>query len=218
MAKGSGHQNSCRKAHWEKVFAEKAPNEVSWYQARPEISLAMIQATGAGKEARIIDVGGGASAHVDYLLDTGYRYVTVLDISGGAIRMARRRLGERANTVAWLERDITLGPLGQKFNIWHDRAVFHFLTDAEDLDRYLATLNDTLSPGGQLIIATFAPDGPRRCSGLKTKRYSVQDLCETLGQDYSLQETISEAHKTPSGAIQHFIYCRFLRFASDASA
>jgi SAM-dependent methyltransferase len=177
----------------------------------------MIRASGAGKDARVIDVGGGASSLVDHLLDAGYRKITVLDISGGSIRLARQRLSERANRVAWLERDITLGPLGQKFNVWHDRAVFHFLTDDEDRQHYLATLNDALSPGGHLIIATFAPDGPNRCSGLETKRYSQRSLCKTLGQNYSLQETISEAHQTPTGAIQHFIYCRFLKIAGEIS-
>jgi SAM-dependent methyltransferase len=212
----SNHQkpdthHSIEKLHWEKVYARKPANAVSWYQAHPEISLAMIQTCGAGKEARVIDVGGGASTLVDHLLGAGYRYVTVLDIAGNAIFRARQRLGKKANNVTWLERDITSPLLDQTYDIWHDRAVFHFLTESEERERYLATLNEALVPGGHLIIATFALDGPTRCSGLEVQRYSLESLSRTLGSDYLLQETRSEAHQTPSGSIQHYIYCRYIR-------
>jgi SAM-dependent methyltransferase len=203
-----------KKAHWEEVYAARGPAEMSWHQADPRLSLALIDATGAGSDASLIDVGGGASTLVDHLLDAGHRSITVLDIAEGAIQQARARLGERADTVTWLVQDISAGLPGRHYDIWHDRAVFHFLTDAGDRRRYLAALRQALRPGGHLILATFAPDGPTQCSGLRVMRYSRESLSETLGGHFRLVESLAEAHRTPRGALQHFVYCRYTRNAA----
>jgi len=195
--------------HWEAVYAGRDPDEVSWYQARPEYSLAMIRDTGKGPDAGILDIGGGTSRLVDCLLDDGYRDITVLDIAESAIRQARGRLGKRAGRVRWLAQDVTDGLGGEACDIWHDRAVFHFLVDAGARRRYLEVLGETLRPGGDLIMATFAPDGPDQCSGLPVLRYDPEALGGTLGPRYLLLDTRTEAHRTPGGKTQHFVYCRF---------
>jgi SAM-dependent methyltransferase len=203
------------KNHWEQVYLKKQPDAVSWYQLHPEYSLAMIEATGAGIEARIIDVGGGASTLVDHLLAAGYRHLTVLDISPTAIARARERLGEQANRISWLEVDVIDYIPKQGLEIWHDRAVFHFLTSAEERARYLAALNKALKPGGHAILATFAEDGPDKCSGLEVVRYSPESLNRAVGHGLRLIETRSELHHTPRGGIQQFVYCRFIRTDTD---
>lgn len=199
------------KDHWEVVYTRKKTTEVSWYQSHPEHSLALIETTGCGSQARIIDVGGGASTLVDHLISAGYRNVTVLDIAQGAIAQAKARLGEQASRVTWQEGDITgFAPTGQ-FDIWHDRAVFHFLTDEEDRASYLAVLNKALKPEGQAIIATFAENGPAQCSGLSVVCYTPETLSHVLGPAYRLIETRTEDHHTPHGGVQQFVYCRFCR-------
>lgn len=200
-----------KKAHWERVYAKREPTEVSWYQERPDTSLELLEATELGKEAELIDVGGGASTLVDHLLGAGYSGVTVLDISATAIERTRRRVGERAGDVTWLERDITAGLPEGGFDLWHDRAVFHFLVQDEDRRSYVSALKQALKPAGHVIVATFGPDGPKKCSGLPVARYSPEILSETLGYEFDLQETRAETHRTPSDAIQHFVYCRFRR-------
>lgn len=200
-----------RKAHWEKVYAEKSPKEVSWYQPRPERSLALIQATGLGPEAALIDVGGGASTLVDNLLQSGYRDLAVLDISGAALAHTRQRLGPAAAEVAWYEADVTEFRPPRAFDIWHDRAVFHFLTEAADRAAYLEALRAGLRPGGHLILATFALDGPEKCSGLPVQRYDAAALAATLGADFELLGEESEAHLTPAEATQRFGYFHFRR-------
>ena len=206
-----GNTSSSRKAHWEQVYAEKQPGETSWYQLHPEYSLAMIEDTGLGIGASLIDVGGGASTLVDHLLATGYQHVNVLDIAHTAIEQAKARLGKQANMVNWLEADITDYAPAQLFDIWHDRAVFHFLTSEMQRSRYLATLNKALKPGGHAIIATFAEDGPNLCSGLEVVCYSPESLNRALGHTLRLAETRSEEHTTPGGGVQKFNYCRFVR-------
>lgn len=200
-----------RKAHWEQVYRDKRPEEVGWYQASPELSLALIAATGQGQDARLLDVGGGASHLVDRLLDRGYRRLTVLDISTAALAHARTRLGARATHVNWIEADATDFGLGHEVDIWHDRAVFHFLIEPPDRAAYIAQLDRHLSPQGQAIIAAFAPDGPERCSNLPVVRYSAEALAETLGTRFRLIESRAEQHQTPSGARQSFLYHRFCR-------
>ena len=153
-----------RKAHWETIYTTKAPTDVSWFQASPDLSLELIAATGAGKNARIIDVGGGASVLVDQLLDAGCIRVTVLDISATALRHAKERLGPRAERVTWIEADVTAGTLAGTFDVWHDRAVFHFLTDPEDRARYLDAVDRAVPTGGHVIIAPFASELERRTS------------------------------------------------------
>jgi len=200
-----------RKDHWEQVYSEKKSSEVSWFQQRPDVSLALIQATGIDATARFIDIGGGASTLVDFLLDAGYQELSVLDIAHSAIAQAKRRLGERADKVKWIECDITKFSPAIAFDLWHDRAVFHFLCDEADRSSYLQVLRHALRPGGQVIIATFNLDGPEKCSGLDIMRYSPETMSAALGEAFQLIETSTEDHVTPSGAVQSFVYCRFKR-------
>ena len=196
------------KAHWDNLHASKKPTDVSWHQTHLQKSLELVSVTGVDPSARIIDVGGGASTLVDDLLAAGYRHVTVLDISSTAIRNARVRLGKRADEVMWLEGDITRVELPLRYyDLWHDRAVFHFLTDAEDRRRYVNAVNQAVKPGGHVIVATFGPHGPLQCSGLDIVRYTPESLHHEFGDDFRLLQSITEDHVTPAGKHQEFIYC-----------
>ena len=196
------------KQHWEQVYSSKASDAVSWFQPHAELSLRLIHQTGLGKDAAIIDVGGGASTLVDDLVAEGYRDVTVLDLSGAALEVAKRRLGARADRVHWLEGDITQVdfPL-HRYDIWHDRAVFHFLTDPDDRQAYVEQALHALRPGGHAIVATFAEDGPEKCSGLQVMRYAPDALHAEFGEPFQLLEHVREEHHTPAGAAQQFVYC-----------
>jgi SAM-dependent methyltransferase len=200
-----------KQAHWDSVYATRSPDAVSWYQARPGTSLEFIGRTGKGKDARIVDVGGGASCLVDVLLDDGFERVTVLDISQEALGRAKERLGDRARLVNWVAADITRWTPSSAFDIWHDRAVFHFLVNPEDRRAYRATLTSALSVGGQVIIGTFASDGPERCSGLPVARYEPDTLAAELGSDLRLVDCTHEDHLTPGGKVQRFQFSRFVR-------
>lgn len=200
-----------RKGHWEQVYRDKSPLEVSWYQAEPALSLALIEATGCPHDAAIIDVGGGASVLVDRLLEAGYRHPAVLDLAGAALEHARRRLGARADAVEWFEADVTTFDPPHAFDLWHDRAVFHFLTEVDDRHRYRDTLLRALCPGGHLILAAFAVGGPERCSGLEVVQYDVDRVLALFGDDFDLIETREESHQTPGGAAQRFGYFRLVR-------
>ena len=200
-----------RQAHWQGVYTRKNEDEVSWYQARPEVSLRFIANAGPGREAAIIDAGGGASRLVDHLLEAGHADVTVLDIAEAALEKARARLGEGAERVRWIAADLLSWRPDRQFDIWHDRAVFHFLTEAEDRQRYVDVLQSALKPGGHVIIATFAPDGPEKCSGLPVMRHSPQSIAAELGDGFALVETADEHHVTPAGRMQHFNYARLKR-------
>ncbi len=204
-----------RQAHWEGVYSKKKSTEVSWYQQHPERSFELIKATGVDPSASIIDIGGGASTLVDLLLDAGYQNLSVLDIAHGAIEQAKSRLGrskiEWADKVEWLEQDITRFIAEESFDVWHDRAVFHFLTDADDRLSYVEAMSNALKPGGHAIVATFNLDGPEKCSGLDVVRYSPETMSAILGEGFQLVETRSEKHETPGGASQSFVYCRFIR-------
>jgi ubiquinone/menaquinone biosynthesis C-methylase UbiE len=203
------------KDHWEKVYTSKATDAVSWFQPHAELSLKLIKSTGAGKDAAIIDVGGGASTLVDDLLTEGYSDLTVLDLSANALDVARNRLGERANKVHWLEADITQVELpAKRYDIWHDRAVFHFLTTQKERDAYVRTVFYSVKPGGYVIIATFAEDGPLQCSGLPVMRYRADDLHDEFGDAFQLLDHRKEEHHTPSGAVQQFVYCYCRRAGS----
>jgi SAM-dependent methyltransferase len=214
------------KSHWEQVYATKSPLEVSWYQPTPAMSLRMIEAAGVTRDEAIIDVGGGASLLVDHLLDAGYANLTVLDISAAALEHARQRLasGGRAATVRWIEGDVLDFQAPQRFLLWHDRAVFHFLTDPADRRRYVQSLRSHLcaadpppgvsaseapGSGAQVIVATFAVDGPPRCSGLDVTRYDAAAIGRELGEEFELLETADETHTTPWGAQQRFEWFRF---------
>ena len=196
------------KAHWDKVYSTKSPTEVSWYQAYPGRSLALIRATGAQPTDPIIDIGGGASLLPDQLLAAGFRDITVLDISSEALRTLAQRLGESAK-VTLLQQDVTEFRPARLYKVWHDRAVFHFLTDPEDRKRYMSALRQGLQSSGHLIIATFGPQGPERCSGLPVVRYGADALAAQLGHEFELLDSSLEMHRTPSGAGQQFLYCHF---------
>jgi SAM-dependent methyltransferase len=198
-----------RRAHWEKIYTTKGLRDVSWTQATCTQSLDFIRKAKLPPEAPIIDIGGGASVLVDELLDLGYRDLTVLDVSAAALSIVRTRLGSRMDRVAWLEQDITKGPLPRSFALWHDRAVFHFLTDAVDREAYARTLSASLQPGGYLILSGFAKDGPLTCSGLDVRRYDCEDVQRELGGSLELLDRAKEDHATPFGTVQKFSYCFF---------
>ena len=196
------------KDHWETVYTTKATDTVSWFQEHARLSLDLIHATGAGREAGIIDVGGGASRLVDDLLAEGYSDLTVLDLSAAAMQAARQRLGAQESKVHWIEADITQVDLPVKrYDIWHDRAVFHFLTTQKQRDAYVRTVFYSVKPGGYVIVATFAEDGPLQCSGLPVMRYRADDLHDEFGDAFTLLKHQKEEHHTPSGAVQQFVYC-----------
>jgi SAM-dependent methyltransferase len=200
-----------RKEHWDKVYGNKLPTELTWFQARPETSLTLIRDCGLGPEVRIIDVGSGTSLLPALLLEEGFRHLSILDASSKALELAEEQFGSRASEVEWFESDILDFEPPHRWELWHDRAVFHFLTSEEDQAAYCRVMNRALEPGGHVIIATFAVDGPTRCSGLDVVRHSPESLGEVLGEEYRLSGFRREAHESPTGAIQNFIYTRFQR-------
>jgi ubiquinone/menaquinone biosynthesis C-methylase UbiE len=196
------------KTHWEHIYETKAPTQVSWFQEHAQYSLQFIQNTGIQKTDHIIDIGGGASTLVDDLLADGYQHITVLDISATALHTTQQRLATRAKEITWLEADITQAWLPYQFyDVWHDRAVFHFLTNSEDRQRYVDTVREAVKPGGHVIVATFANDGPEKCSGLQVMRYAPESLHDEFGADFKLINSTRETHHTPFGTEQKFIYC-----------
>jgi len=200
-----------QREHWRQAYAGKREDEVGWYQVSPDTSLALIENSCAGTEARIIDVGGGASRLVDVLLDRGFRRLTVLDIADTGLRQAQERLGGRASRVQWVIADITAWNPVDPYDLWHDRAVFHFLTEKNERAKYCAVLERTLAPGGHAVIGTFAPDGPQMCSGLPVIRHDAESLGRELGPAFKDVETVLEDHTTPGGEVQHFQFTRFAR-------
>lgn len=196
------------KTHWETVYTRKAPETVSWYRPHLEASLALIErAAGGNKSASIIDVGGGESTLVDDLLARGYEHIAVLDISQVAIEVTQKRLGRAAEKVQWIAADITEAlELPSSFDIWHDRAVFHFLTVAEQRIAYVRNAINTVKPGGHLIISTFGPEGPAKCSGLDAMRYDAESLRNEFGVRFRAVESSKELHCTPKGNTQQFLY------------
>ncbi|KRP87488.1 SAM-dependent methyltransferase [Bradyrhizobium yuanmingense] len=202
---------SDRSNHWDHVYATKGEAEVSWYQDSPAISLAMIRAAGSDRDTTIIDVGGGASRLVDALLQDGYRDIAVLDLSANALAAAKKRIGQAASTVDWIVADATTWRPARTYDVWHDRAAFHFLTDPRDRVAYVERLRSAVRPGGHVIIATFAPDGPEKCSGLPVQRHDSASLAAELGPEFKLVETRSETHHTPWHSTQAFQFSRFRR-------
>ena len=198
-----------RKQHWEQVYRQKSDETLSWFQPRPEISLDLIHAVGLRKTEALIDVGGGASRLVDQLLAEGYTDLTVLDIAQQALITARTRLGNSASQVHWIAADLTAWQPGRSYRLWHDRAVFHFLTDPVERAAYRKNLEAALAPGGTAIIASFALEGPERCSGLPVQRYSPQTLAAELGSGFRLLQHRHDAHHTPADRIQQFQYSVF---------
>ena len=202
-----------QKAHWDAVYATKGERDVSWFQESPAVSLDLIAATGAKPDDPIVDIGGGASRLVDALLDRGFEAVTVLDLSGQALAVASARLGPRAAQVRWIVADVTAWQPTETFAVWHDRAAFHFLTAAEDRAAYAQRVRNAVRPGGHVIIGTFAPDGPERCSGLPVMRHDAASIGEVLGPSFALVETRRDDHVTPMGTTQRFQFSRFRRVA-----
>lgn len=200
------------KQHWETTYASKNATEVSWYQMHATQSLALIKRAETDLNQPIIDVGGGASTLVDDLLRYGYEDLSVLDISAQALSVAKSRLGTQAQSVTWLEYNILEAQLpSNHYAVWHDRAVFHFLTEANEREQYLTILQQALRIDGRVIMATFALDGPKKCSGLPTQRYSIELLTQAMGSAFELVEHTTEMHTTPAGKPQHFIYAHFRR-------
>jgi ubiquinone/menaquinone biosynthesis C-methylase UbiE len=196
-----------RKTHWETVYQTKPSDTVSWFEPAPTRSMALLTSAGLTTSSDVIDVGGGDSLLAGALLDHGVGHVTVLDISGAALARAQARLGDRAAEVTWIEGDITgveLPPTS--YDLWHDRAVFHFLTAADDRAQYIAAAARCVRAGGALIIATFAPDGPTRCSGLEVVRYSPEDLASAFEEAFVLRHGFVDTHRTPGGAEQRFSF------------
>jgi SAM-dependent methyltransferase len=198
-------------AHWQEVYKRKAPDEVSWFEAVPHHSLALIAEAGIDVDTAVIDAGGGESRLAGELLSRGYRDVTVADISPTALKGARDELGGRADQVQWIVADVRRQEFGRRFDLWHDRAAFHFMVDDTGRDRYLGTLRNSLRPGGHLIMATFGPDGPTRCSGLPVHRYGEAELLETLGGEFALVSSRLDMHRTPAGKHQQFLYLHLRR-------
>lgn len=196
------------KTHWETIRQTKTPSQVSWYQEHSLLSLQFITNTGVDKSGQIIDIGGGISTLVDDLLANDYQNVSVLDISAASLYTAQQRLGSQAPKVNWIEADITQAQLPSQFyDVWHDRAVFHFLTNAEDRQKYVETVRHSVKQGGHVIVATFAPDGPQKCSGLEVVRYSEDSLHNEFGDDFEVVDSTRETHHTPFGTDQKFVYC-----------
>ena len=200
-----------RKDHWENVYKAKGENEVSWFQGTPTPSLELMAFVDASPGTAIIDVGGGASRLVDFLVQMGIGGVTVLDLSQAALTIPKARLGGRADQVKWVVADVTSWEPQRVYDLWHDRAVFHFLTDEHDRKAYVARLVKAVKPGGHAIIGTFAPDGPERCSGLPVVRYDAESLGKALGSAFDLVETRRHRHLTPWGTEQRFQFSLFVR-------
>ena len=203
-----------RQDHWQSVYTKKSESEVSWFQENPAPSLAMIEQTGAAPGSAIIDIGGGASRLVDHLVKRDFRNVTVLDLSRAALEVAKARLGDGAAQVQWLVADVTIWEPQDTYDIWHDRAAFHFLNREADRAAYVARLVRAVKVGGHAIIATFALDGPERCSGLPVVRYDAASLGKTLGDRFELVATRPDAHATPWGSEQSFQFSLFRRVGS----
>jgi hypothetical protein len=195
-----------RKEHWEHVYETKGPTELSWFQAVPSKSMAMIRATGVPTEAPIIDVGAGVSSLVDVLRNSDYSNITVLEIANSAIAESRARLGSAAADVKWISADVLEWAPRGRYYVWHDRAVFHFLVNEISAKTYLNTMRAALVPGGFFVLATFGPEGPDRCSGLEVQRYSIEALTELLDEDFKLKSFEIEDHTTPTGNVQQFLY------------
>jgi SAM-dependent methyltransferase len=202
-----------RQAHWDHIYETKAGKELSWFQEHPATSLDLIRATGAKPGAAMIDIGGGESRLVDALLDEGFDTLTVLDLSERALAAAKARLGPRSAQVVWIAADVTAWKPSETYDLWHDRAAFHFLTGAADRASYAERVASAVRPGGHVIIGTFGPDGPERCSGLPVQRHDAASIAAVLGHGFALVESRHDKHITPAGRTQHFQFSLFQRKA-----
>lgn len=198
-----------KKEHWEKIYTTKEFKETSWFQKKPVVSLDIIESLGLSREARIIDIGGGDSYLVDNLLDLGYKNLNVLDISQVAIEKAKTRIGEKAGKVIWIVSDAVNYKADKKFDLWHDRAAFHFLTEEKKINTYLDNLKASVKPGGYVILATFSEKGPEKCSGITIKQYSAQDMERLFEKDFEIVRVENIDHTTPWGDKQNFTFGLF---------
>jgi SAM-dependent methyltransferase len=197
-------------SHWENIYKTKDPTAVSWYRPHLERSLALIESVAPNRAASIVDAGGGESTLVDDLLEKGYQNLTVLDISEKALQVAKQRLGCNSDRVRWICADITQSPLApQSCDVWHDRALFHFLIAPEERAAYVTAISTAMKRGGHVILSTFGPEGPYQCSGLPVTRYDAQSLSREFGPRFRLVESLTEIHQTPAGIPQQFLYCLF---------
>jgi len=202
-------KNTERKKHWENIYQNKELKDVSWFEPTPETSLDFFKQFNVPTTAKVIDIGGGDSYLVDHLLDLGYQDVTVLDISESAINRAKERLGERANKVKWIISDAAAFKPTEKYDFWHDRAAFHFLTDEDEISNYLETAQQNINSDGVLVIGTFSEQGPKKCSGIEIKQYSETTMTERLKMFFEKIKCITIDHKTPFNTIQNFVFCSF---------
>ncbi|MER2606608.1 MAG: class I SAM-dependent methyltransferase [Siculibacillus sp.] len=200
-----------RRDHWDRVYATRSETDVSWFQETPAPSLDLLEHLGASPASSVIDIGGGASRLVDALSARGYGDLTVLDLSATALAAARARLGAAGDAITWIAADVTEWRPARTWDVWHDRAAFHFLTTEEDRRAYVEALRRALRGGGHAVIATFAPDGPEKCSGLPVARHDAESLAAVLGTDFELVESRDHAHRTPNGAVQKFQFSVFRR-------
>lgn len=198
-----------RKEHWNKVYDSKMPTEVSWYEPMPETSLNYIAECKLDKEAAIIDIGGGDSFLAEFLLARGFKDVTVVDISEKAIERAKQRLGERAEEITWIVADASEFKPDKQYDLWHDRAAFHFLTEDEQVERYLQTVKRSVKPGGFLVMGTFSENGPKKCSGIEIRQYSIDQMQALFSNGFTTLGCKNIDHETPSGGTQNFTFCSF---------
>jgi len=206
MTRDPGGNASRSQTHWDGIYTRNDDSKVSWYQAEPSTSLALIDALGVGRGDGVIDVGGGSSRLVDALVARDFTDLTVLDVSSVALEVAQRRLGAQASDVSWIVNDLLSWRPERCYDLWHDRAVFHFLTDPIDRDQYVRVLHTALAPRGSVVIATFASDGPEQCSGLPVMRYDPDDLAGVFGHGFGVVESAREEHRTPNGSLQPFTW------------
>jgi len=210
-------ENFDRKKHWENIYQTKQLNEVSWYQPTPETSLDFIKQFNIPITAKIIDVGGGDSFLVDHLLEKGYQDITVLDISEAAIDRAKRRLGDKAKNVKWIVADASTFKPTEKYDFWHDRATFHFLTDEQEITNYIETARQNINTTGVLVIGTFSEQGPKKCSGIEIKQYSETTMADRLKMFFEKIKCITVDHKTPFDTTQNFVFCSFRKLQNGFS-
>ncbi len=198
-----------RKEHWENIYQNKALHEVSWYQPKPETSIQIMQDLGIKKDAKIIDIGGGDSFLVDHLLELGFEDITILDISAKALERLKNRLGENAKKIHWIVADIGTAKLDGKYDFWHDRAAFHFLSDQKEIQNYIRNATNCLQPNANLTIGTFSTNGPKKCSGIEIKQYSETALTNCFQTNFKKKKCFTIDHETPSKTHQNFIFCSF---------
>ena len=204
-------ENFNRQDHWENIYQTKELKDVSWFQPNPETSLEFFKQFNVPKTAKVIDIGGGDSFLVDHLLNLGYQDISVLDISNAAIERAKNRLGERSKNVKWIVADASNFKPSEKYDFWHDRAAFHFLTEENEISSYLETAQQNINPKGVLVIGTFSEQGPKKCSGIEIKQYSEKTMADRLKLFFDKIKCITVDHKTPFDTIQNFVFCSFRR-------